>query len=166
MKDYKFRKINIDEFDKLHDLFPDNDEEIWKLYKDKRIEEFKNHETDTYVIEYNDKFIGEISVNYISHDLETETIPNRRVYLQAYRLDKNYQGFGLGQKLLEYVLNDLENAGYYEFTIGVEEDNYKAKHIYFKHGFIEAIDKGHGDIFDPTDYTLYMKSVEKKNIKN
>ena len=159
--EYKFKKISIDEFDKLHDLFPDDDN-LWEMYKEKRLQELSNKETDTYVIEYNDKFIGEISVNYICHDLSTEAIPNRRVYLQAYRVDKSYQGSGLGQELLEYVLNDLEKQGYYEFTIGVEENNLKAKHIYFKYGFTEAIDKGHGDVFDPTDYTLYMRSIEKE----
>lgn len=159
--EYKFKKISIEEFDKLHDLFPDDDE-LWKMYREKRLQELSNKETDTYVIECDGKFIGEISVNYICHDLDTEAIPNRRVYLQAYRVDKSYQGTGLGQELLKYVLDDLEKQGYYEFTIGVEEDNLKAKHIYFKYGFTKAIDKGKGDVFDPTDYTLYMRSIEKE----
>lgn len=154
------RKIKIEEFDKLFDLFPDG-VELWKKYREKRIKELSNNETATYVIEDNDKFIGEISVNYVSHDLPTEAIPNRRVYLQTYRVDKKYQKFGLGQQLLQFVLNDLENAGYTEFTIGVEDNNEIARHIYFKYGFTEAIDKGHGGVFDPTDYTLYMRSIEK-----
>ena len=153
---YKFRKINIDEFDKLYDLFPDDDD-LWYRYREKRLKELSNKETDTYVIEVNDKIIGEVSVNYVSHDLETETIPDKRVYFQAYRVDKNYQGKGLGQQLIQYVLDDLERKGYTEFTIGVEEDNLKAKHIYSKFGFTEEIDHGKGDVFDPTDYTLYMR---------
>ncbi|MDE7249950.1 MAG: GNAT family N-acetyltransferase, partial [Lachnospiraceae bacterium] len=95
-------------------------------------------------------------------DLSTEAIPNQRVYLQAFRLDKKCQGLGLGQKLIQYVLSDLEGQGYTEFTIGVEEDNIRAKHIYFKLGFTEAIDKGYGDEFDPSDYTLYMRSIQEK----
>ena len=154
---FKIRKISPKEFDKLWDLFPD-DEKLWHDYRELRLREFNNNETDTYVIEYNNKFIGEISVNYVCHDLPTEAIPNQRVYLQAYRLDKRYQGKGLGQKLIQYVLSDLESKGYTEFTIGVEEDNEIAKHIYFKFGFTEEIDKGHGDKFDSTDYTLYMRS--------
>lgn len=157
----EFRKIKTEEFDKLYDLFPE-DEELWKKYREKRLKELSNNETDTYVIEEDGKFIGEISVNYICHDLDTEAIPNKRVYLQAYRVDKNLQKKGLGQELLKYILNDLENEGYTEFTIGVEDDNEIAKHIYFKYGFTEAIDKGHGDVFDPTNYTLYMRSIEKK----
>lgn len=159
---YKFKKILPEEFDKLYDLFP-SDDELWFKYRDMRLKEYENKETDTYVIEDDDKFIGELTVNYISHDLPTETVPNQRVYLQAFRVDKKYQKQGLGQQLITFVLNDLEERGYTEFTIGVEEDNEIAKHIYFKNGFTEAIDKGHGDEFDPTDYTLYMKSIKKDN---
>ena len=152
------RKILKEEFVKLKNLFPGN-EELWIKYKNQRLKEFENNEIDVYALEENEKIIGEITVNYISHDLETETIPNIRVYFEAYRIDKKYQGKGLGQKLIEYVINDLKEIGYTEFTIGVEEDNEKAKHIYFKYGFTQAIDYGKGDEFDPTEYTLYLKTL-------
>ena len=155
---YNYRKIKPEEFDKLFNLFPD-DEELWIKYRKKRIKEFENKEIDTYIIEYNKEFIGEITVNYVCHDLPTEAIPNQRVYFEAYRLDKKYQGKGLGQKLLKYVLEELEKRGYTEFTIGVEEDNEIAKHIYFKLGFTKEIDKGKGDEFDSTDYTLYLRKI-------
>ena len=150
------RKILKEEFIKLKELFPGN-EELWKKYKNQRLKEFDNKEIDVYVVEENEKFIGELTVNYISHDLLSETIPNVRVYFEAYRIDKKCQGNGLGQKLIEYVINDLKESGYTEFTIGVEESNEKAKHIYFKYGFTRAIDYGKGDEFDPTEYTLYLK---------
>ena len=153
-----FRKIVEDEFDKLHDLFPDN-EQMWIKYRSKRLREFGNKETDVYVIEENSIFIGELSINYTSHDLAMETVPNQRVYLQAFRVDEKYQGLGLGQKLLQFALSDLKRQGYTEFTIGVEEDNEIAKHIYFKFGFAEDLDHGRGDQFDPTHDTLYMRSI-------
>lgn len=158
---YVFRRITKDEFDKLHDLFPDN-ERMWLKYRDMRVKDFDNKEIDVYVIELNDTFIGELSINYVSHDLASETIPNQRVYLQAFRLDEKWHGLGLGQRLIQFALNDLEQHGYTEFTIGVEEDNVRAKHIYFKFGFTEAIDKGCGDEFDPSDYTLYMRTIHKR----
>lgn len=158
-----FRKITKDEFDGLHDLFPGN-EPMWIKYREMRLKEFDHKETDVYVIERNHAFIGELSIQYVSHDLTSEAIPNQRVYLQAFRLDKKYRGFGLGQKLIQFALSDLEQQGYTEFTIGVEDDNERAKHIYFKFGFTQAIDRGHGDEFDPSDYTLYMRSIPKKTI--
>lgn len=159
---YVFRKITKGEFDKLHDLFPD-DEQMWLKYRDKRMNEFDNREIDVYVIEQDNTFIGELSINYVSHDLASETIPDQRVYLQAFRLDEKFQGLGLGQKLIQFALSDLEEQGYTEFTIGVEEDNKIAKHIYFKFGFTEAIDIGHGDEFDPSDYTLYLRSIREES---
>lgn len=156
----EFRKIKIEEFEKLKELFPDN-EEIWGKYKNKRLQQFEKQEIDVFVIEDNEKFIGEITVNYKSHQLETETIPNKRVYLEAFRVDKKYQGQGLGQKLINYCIDYLTNIGYTEFTIGVEDDNEIAKHIYFKLGFTNAIDKGYGDEFDPCEYTLYLKDIDK-----
>lgn len=154
--DYIYRRINKEEFSKLRRLFPDTDM-MWEKFKNKRLKQFDESDIDIYVIEKDNIFVGEISVNYSSHDLESETIPNVRVYLEAFRLDKEYQGKGLGQKLIEYTIADLESRGYEEFTIGVEEDNNIAKHIYFKYGFTEAIDKGHGNEYDPCDYTLYIK---------
>lgn len=73
-------------------------------------------------------------------------------------MEKEYRGKGLGQKLLDYVLKVMEARGYTEFTIGVEDDNEIAKHIYFKYGFVEPIDHGDGDEFDPSEYTLYLKT--------
>ncbi len=154
--EYKFRKIMPEEFDKLLNLFPD-DKQLWEKYRAKRKREFENKEIDTYVIELKGEFIGEITVNYVSHDLETETMPNRRVYFEAFRLDEKFQGKGLGQKLILFAIKDLEEKGFTEFTIGVEDNNEIAKHIYFKLGFTEEIDKGKGDEFDPTDYTLYLR---------
>ena len=155
-----FRKIEKDEFDRLRDLFPDN-EQMWLKYRDKRWKEFDQKEIDVYVIEQNHDFIGELSVHYKSRDLASEAIPNQRVYLHTFRLDKKHHGLGLGQKLIQFVLSDLERQGYTEFTVGVDEDNKRAKHIYWKLGFTKAIDKGYGDELDPSDYTLYMRSIPK-----
>lgn len=161
----KFRKIKIDEFEKLKRLFPDN-KEMWIKYKKERLEQFEQEEIDVFVIEENENIIGELTVNYKNHELETETIPNRRVYLEAFRVDKKYQGQGLGQKLINYCIDYLANIGYTEFTIGVEDDNKVAKHIYFKLGFTNAIDKGHENEFDPSEYTLYLKDIKNINTKS
>ena len=154
------RKIKKEEFEKLKTLFPDNNE-MWIKYKKKRLEQVEKKEIDVFVIEEDEKVIGEITVSYKNDELETETIPNKRVYLQAFRVDKKYQGQGLGQKLINYCIEYLIRKGYTQFTIGVEDDNEIARHIYFKLGFNEAIDKGHGDEFDPSEYTLYLKDIDK-----
>ena len=75
----EFRKVKIEEFEKLKKLFPNN-EEMWIKYKKKRLQQLQKQEIDVFVIEDNKDFIGELTVNYKSHQLET--IPNRRVYLE------------------------------------------------------------------------------------
>ena len=158
-----FRKINKEEFEKLKRLFPGN-EKMWIKYMEMRLQEFDKKEIDVFVIEDNGIFIGEITAEYVSHELENETIPNKRAYLAAFRVDKEYQNQRLGQKLINYCIEDLVEKGYTQFTIGVEDDNENAKHIYFKLGFTDAIDKGAGDEFDPSEYTLYLMDVEKREI--
>ena len=118
----KFRKISKEEFDKLKSLFP-GDDALWEKYKKQRMNEFNKNEIDVFVVEDNDVFIGELTINYVNHDLQTETIPNQRVYLEAFRIDKSYQGNGLGQELLNYCIKTLLDNGYSEFTIGVEDEN-------------------------------------------
>ena len=154
----KFRKINIEEFDKLKRLFPIHSN--WEKYKKQQLERYYKNELDIFVIEDNNNFIGEISVNYVSHGLQAETILNQRVYLEAFRIDKEFQGKGLGQKLIHHTINNMLKDGYFEFSIGVEDNNEIAKHIYFKLGFIEEIDKGYGNEFDPCEYTLYLKKFD------
>ncbi|MCI8618468.1 MAG: GNAT family N-acetyltransferase [Oscillospiraceae bacterium] len=152
------RNIKKEEFDRLLPLFP-GDEACWQKFRQVRLAQFDAKEVDIYVLETAEGFVGEISVNYVSHELSSETIPNRRVYLETFRLAENYQGVGFGQKLLHFALAELEGRGFTEFTIGVEEDNDVAKHIYGKLGFTEPIDQGHGSEFDPCEYTLYLRKI-------
>lgn len=161
MKKISYRKIEKEEFNKLKRLFPSNDK-LWIDYRNKRIKQIEKREADIFIIEVDKKIIGEITVNYKSNKLQTETIPNKRVYLETFRIDKKHQGKGWGQKLINYCIHYLEEQGYTEFTIGVEENNKIAKHIYFKLGFNKAIDKGHGDELDPSEYTLFLKCSKKQ----
>lgn len=157
------RKIEIEEFDKLKRLFPSNDE-LWNKYKKQQLDRLNNKEIDIFVVENENCFVGELTINYVCHNLKTETLPNKRVYFEAFRIEKDLQGESLGQELINYCISTLINEGYCEFTIGVEADNEIAKHIYLKNGFTEAIDKGHGDEFDPTDYILYLKKLDDTEV--
>ncbi len=155
-----FRKIEIEEFDKLKRVFPGN-EELWEKYKNMQIEKIEKKEIDIFVIENDENIIGEITANYKSNKLENEAKAGIRAYLEAFRLSKEYRGQGLGQKLINYCMKYLENIGYTEFTIGVEDDNEIAKHIYSKLGFTKIVGRGHGDEFDNSKYTLYLKEKNK-----
>ena len=132
----EIRKIKLDEIEKLSTLYNHLD---FEEFKRQLINEILNHKKDVYVISKDNELIGEITVFYNLDYIAT--IKNLRVYLNAFRIKKEFQNQGLGQELLKYVINDLESKGITEFTIGVENDNEIAKHIYEKYDFTEIIDR-------------------------
>lgn len=158
----EYRKINLEELEKLKKLYVyENFEEIKKQI----IDDISNGIKDIYVITENENLIGEITVTYKS-DLPNETIPNIRVYLSAFRVHKDYQDQGLGQKLLKYVISELKNKGITEFTVGVEDDNENAKHIYEKFDFTEIIDRGEETVKGRTyQYNLLLRKSNTKKME-
>ena len=158
----EYRKINLEELEKLKNLYVyENFEEIKKQI----IDDISNGINDIYLITENENLIGEITVTYKS-DLPNETIPDIRVYLSAFRVHKDYQDQGLGQKLLKYVISELENKGITEFTVGVEDDNENAKHIYEKFDFTEIIDRGEETVKGRTyQYNLLLRKSNTKKME-
>ena len=158
----EYRKINLEELDKLKNLY---DFENFEEFKNQIIDEISNGIKDIYVITENEGLIGEIKVAYKS-DIPNQTIPNIRVYLSAFRVHKDYQNQGLGQKLLKYVISELENKGVTEFTVGVENDNKKAKHIYEKFDFTEIIDRQSETVKGRTyEYNLLLRKSNTKKME-
>lgn len=113
---------------------------------------------DIFALFDDDKIIGELRVKYISDD-NRFTEKGKRAYLYAFRVHQKYQGKGLGSFLLENVLLILEENGYREFTVGVEDDNARARYMYEKNGFAEPIarikESYQGDSYE---YDLLLKS--------
>lgn len=157
----EIRKIKLDEIEKLRTLYNHLD---FEEFKRQLINEILNHKKDVYVISKDNELIGEITVFYNLDYIAT--IKNLRVYLNAFRIKKEFQNQGLGQELLKYVINDLESKGITEFTIGVENDNEIAKHIYEKYDFTEIIDrreeKNNKEIYE---YNLLLKKSNDKKIE-
>lgn len=158
----EYRKINLEELDKLKNLY---EYENFREIKKKIIDDISNGIKDIYVITESENLIGEITVTYKS-DLPNETIPNIRVYLSAFRVHKDYRDQGLGQKLLKYVISELENKGITEFTVGVEDDNERAKYIYEKFDFTEIIDRGEETVKGRTyQYNLLLRKSNTKKME-
>ena len=113
---------------------------------------------DIFALFDRDNIIGELRAKYISDDNRFAE-KGKRAYLYAFRIHKKYQGKGLGNLLLENVLNILAENGYIEFTVGVEDDNARARYMYEKNGFTEPIARTkecyQGDSYE---YDLLLKS--------
>lgn len=84
--------------------------------------------------------IGELHIIWDSEDKDEANGINRS-YLCSYRINKNFQGIGFGSQLMKRVLQRIEDKGFNEVTIGVDEDAEKLKKIYNSWGFRTYIKK-------------------------
>ena len=111
---------------------------------------------DIFVMFDNDRPIGELHAAYESDD--ERAIKGKRAYLFAFRIHEDYQGHGYGKQLLQSVIDTLYKKGYTEFTVGVEDDNVRAKHIYNSLGFTELIARKYEEYQgDGYEYGLYLR---------
>ena len=129
------RKLKTTELPLLTQLFnyKNVDEMIAENTRD-----IENGVIDIFALFDGKKIIGEVRAKYVSDD-ERFAEKGKRAYLYAFRIHENYQGKGLGSYLLENVLTMLKENGYSEFTVGVEDDNARARYMYEKNGFKEPI---------------------------
>lgn len=121
--------------------------------------DIENATIDIFALFDRDKIIGELRVKYISDDNRFAE-KGKRAYLYGFRIHKKHQSKGLGKFLLENVLNLLQEKGYNEFTVGVEDDNTRARYMYEKYGFTETIakikERYQGDCYE---YDLLLKRI-------
>ncbi len=150
----KIEKLAVHDLYRLTELFEYNNVEqmISECTRD-----IQNGRIDIFVLYENDVLIGELHVMYENDD-ENFAIRDRRAYLFAFRVRKEYQNKGYGTRLLKTVLTRLKEDGYYEFTVGVEDDNSRAIHMYQVQGFTELLlrkqEEYQGDAYE---YNLYLK---------
>lgn len=129
------RKLKSAELLILTQLFNYNDIDDMISENTRNIE---NDIVDIFAMLDNDKLIGELHVKYDNEDKDFAE-KGKRAYLFAFRIHKDYQEKGLGSYLLETVIDKLTNNGYHELTVGVEDDNIRARYMYEKHGFIQPM---------------------------
>ena len=148
------RKLKVSEIPKLTELFKYKDVHEMIVENTKEI---KNGVIDIFGLLDGDKIIGELRAKYISDDKRFAE-KDSRAYLYAFRIHQKHQGKGLGNFLLENVLESLAENGYNEFTVGVEDSNARARYMYKKHGFTEPIarikESYQGDSYE---YDLLLK---------
>ncbi len=149
-----FRKLKTEEINKLTELF--NYKNIDEMIEENIIN-ISDGFRDIFVLFYKNRLIGELHASY-ENDNSLFAIKGKRAYLFAYRIHKDFQGQGFGKFLLESTLNELQKQGYSEFTVGVEDDNIRARYIYKKYGFNTVISRQkesyQGDSYE---YDLLLK---------
>lgn len=114
---------------------------------------------DIFIAWEDGKAIGELRVKYESEDPAFAS-RGSRAYLYAFRILPAHQSQGKGQYLLREVLSRLQEQGYQEFTVGVEDENPRALHLYQNCGFQEfLLRKQESYQGDSYEYDLYLKRV-------
>lgn len=148
------RTIKAEELPLLFQLFDYNDRNEMLA---ENTENIGDGSVEIFGLFQGDRLIGELHAAYISDD-ERFAVKNKRAYLFAFRVHRDFQGQGCGQLLMNEVISALRAKGYSEFTIGVEDDNELAKHIYSKLGFSRFVarmsEEYQGDAYE---YNLYLK---------
>lgn len=126
--------------------------------------DIQNGIIDIFVLYEKDVLIGELHVMYESDD-ENYAVRGRRAYIFAFRIREGFQNKGYGTYLLKTVLTALKENGYCEFTVGVEDDNFRAIHMYQALGFNEFLlrkqEEYQGDVYE---YNLYLKRYTNENL--
>ena len=150
------RKLKTPELPMLTELFNYKDVDDMITENTRSIE---NDIVDIFALFDDNKLIGELHVKY-DNEYKDFAEKGKRAYLYAFRVHQKYQGKGLGNFLLENVLTILVENGYNEFTVGVEDNNSKARHMYEKHGFKKPIarikESYQGDSYE---YSLSLKEM-------
>lgn len=149
----EFRKLTVSELPLLTQLFDYNNVADMIAQNTRQI---NNGEIDIWVLSEGDRLIGELHTSYES-DAPLQAVRNKRAYLSAFRVHEDFQGRGYGKQLLKNVIAALSDMGYHELTIGVEDDNERAKHIYNEFGFTELIERKSEEYQgDAYEYGLYL----------
>ena len=84
----------------------------------KSFEKFNEKENHQYVLEINNKIVGFINVGSCN---ENELTDCGEIY--AIYIIKDYQGYGLGKKLIDIGIKELKTMGYNKMVIGCLKGN-------------------------------------------
>lgn len=157
----KVEKLAVRDLNILTELFQYHDVEQMIMQCTREIQ---NGVIDIFVLYDRGVLIGELRARYESDDAN-DTIRGKRAYLYAFRIRAGFQNRGYGTYLLKTVLSVLERNGYDEFTVGVEDDNERALHIYQKLGFHEFLlrkrEEYQGDSYE---YNLYRMKLSNEHL--
>ncbi|CAH6720980.1 N-alpha-acetyltransferase Nat5p [[Candida] jaroonii] len=74
--------------------------------------------------------------NFNTSKLVSKSIPNA-VYLETLSVLESYRNLGIGEKLLNYLIEETTKRFVHEIIIHVHVENTKAIDWYKKHGFVE-----------------------------
>lgn len=150
MGNYICKIASLEEMNSKWDYEIENatNKENWIEWKKENINNMKEEKIIPYYGILDGKIICEATANIDGSIVKNSEglVGEKKVYLSAFRTNKEYQGNGFFSILFKYMINDLKERGYKKVTVGVEPCDVKNMQIYFKYGF---------DKFIKSDYEVY-----------
>lgn len=137
MECYQIIQITSENYDKCRN--------IWNMDKQpkaqKWLNEIKAGDRLSYAYTVHDEFLGEGSL-VLKTDDPQYAIPGVRVYLSRLVVKREYRNHGIGKTLVDYLCKRAKELGFSEISIGVDQDNAVALHIYRAKGFNQILYEG------------------------
>lgn len=131
---YEIVQIDINEYSKCNN--------IWDMKKCPFTDKFKQQiiagDRFVYIYKIDGEFVGEGDL-VINVDDPDYFIENQRIYVSRMIVKREYRNQGIGEIILDYLINQAKEMGYKEMALGVDIDNYSAIHLYKKKGFTKVI---------------------------
>lgn len=117
-------------------------------YEEKYLDDVKDLlvELEEYILSIDDDELDQLHPEYRNKmaliDLEEVNENNGKVYLSAFRTNKEYENQGYFSKLYKFVESNLKSKGFKSLTLGVEPKEIRNIQIYFNWGFTKYIKTG------------------------
>lgn len=141
MHEYKIIKLQPEDYCKCSS--------IWDMTKQPNAQKWFNELVSgnrvIFVYTVGNDFIGEGSIVFENGDLDY-TIPHQRVYLSRLIVKSEYRNQGIGNIIVDFLMSYAKQLGYKEISVGVDLDNYIARHLYEKKGFTNVIFEGEDEL--------------------
>ncbi|MDX1259116.1 GNAT family N-acetyltransferase [Exiguobacterium sp. K1] len=104
--------------------------------REKLIRELERPDSFFFFIKSNEKIAGYLKLNVgaaQTEPMEGNTLELERIYIRS-----DYQGTGLGKRLLEKTLEIAQGQGMDQVWLGVWEENHHAIRFYQRFGFVQT----------------------------
>lgn len=151
MSSFQIKKLKPEDFYKCSNIWDiDKNPEMTKKF----YEELVSGNRITFIYLEGNEFIGEGSLVFKNNDPDY-TIPDKRIYLSRMIVKEERRNRGVGSIILDYLINYAEQLGFEEISLGVDIDNFNARHLYEKKGFTTVLFIGEDE------YGEYVKLLKK-----
>ncbi len=143
---FTYRRATSDDLEKIwnKDIKNNQNEECWVRWKEQYINYNKNGEATTFIVLNDDEPIGQITVLFSTICSAVKDRPmlcdgKITANMNAFRIEKEYEGQGHISKLVKMAENYAKEKGFKYLTIGSEAKESRNLGIYLHFGYTKFV---------------------------